>query len=129
MARSGCNTCSGGGMKVERDSADAHTRPARFRVWIDEEVQWLGRAWGELEVAPNRELHPIRIEMAEEILARRRIVHLRRVRGVNGNPSFTLHVKLRPAVIAGRVAVGGGERKSDDEARRDSLRPRQRQEQ
>src|SRR5438552_10475358 len=120
MARCGCNTCSGGGVKVERHGADAHAGPARFRVWIDEEVQWLGRARGELEIAPDRELHPIRIEMAEEILARRPIVHLRRVRGVDGNPSLALQVKLRPAVIAGRVAVGGGERKSDHETRRDS---------
>src|ERR1041385_570935 len=82
-----------------------------------------------MEIASDGELHAVRVEMAEEILARAGIGQLRGVRGVDRDPAAALHVELRPAVIAGDVAVRGGERKADDEARRDALRARQREKQ
>ena len=55
------------------------------------------------QVAANRELDAVRIQGAEKVAMLRRI--LPRFRNVHGYPARTRDVKLRPAVIAGDVAM------------------------
>src|SRR5206468_2064400 len=73
--------------------------PIGFGVWVDEVVQGITLLPGcEHQVSPFRKLDAILVMRAEKVLPFGRI--LSGFRGVHGNPTDSLGIKLSPAMVS-----------------------------